>query len=114
MHAFLQGIYADYVSHVAIVDSWYVAFGWVIFGTLGACVAFWHTGTSIPSLSNHAIRKSNCSYTALAVSILFLILLAIPFAAILEAITVKQIAYAGASTVVLLSKPAMLLRQFRG
>ena len=86
VNAFLQAEYGDYVHLVPVIHTWFVALGWLSFGTLAACAVFWHMGTPIPSLGNQVIIKSECSTFALACAILCLVALSAPFGILLVSV----------------------------
>jgi hypothetical protein len=113
IHQALQHAYEQYVDGVDIAHQWWVALIWLSFGTLGACGAFWHVGTPIPSFSANLIRRGDCSRSELIGSILYLLVFGGLFAYLISAITIKQLAYAGVMIVVLLTRPSILLAQTR-
>lgn len=111
---FLAVHYAEYVKTVPIVHDVCAAVAWTIFGAVCVCVAFWHTGTPLPCLTNHEIRKGQCSQVALLCAVLLCTVMAIPFAFLLEAVTGRQFVYAGVGVVFVLSSVNQLTHRLSG
>lgn len=110
----LQAAYDGYLRHAHFVHQWWEALWWISFGTLGVCAGFWHVGTPLPSFfASRPIVRGNCSKRTLIGSLVILEVFSIGFGYIVEAITIRQMVYAGALTVVLMTRPSMLIHRMK-